>query len=207
MGMWGVQSVAMWCLVFMQSFQTPGNPLRGSTRPKSHFYGHFGPQIPIFWPFWATDWVPWVWKGCIRPRHHMANPGDPLSGSSKRPKNWDLGSKMAVKLTFWPFYITLWCLFKTTELSQYCVGISCLKLLTPGQRTEVWGDSEVNQGTRGLFLSTASATATTATTSGGPTNQMRRSWLLLQYIFQPDLIQCLKDFDFDFDWLIIYLSG
>ena len=33
--------------------------------------------------------------------------------------------------------ITLWCLFKTTELSQYCVGISCLKLLTPGQGTEV----------------------------------------------------------------------
>ena len=32
---------------------------------------------------------------------------------------------------------TLWCPFKTTELSQYCVGISCLKLLTPGQGTEV----------------------------------------------------------------------
>ena len=42
---------------------------------------------------------------------------------------------------------SLWSPLKTTELSQYCVGISCLKLLTPGQGTEVWGDSEVNQGT------------------------------------------------------------
>ena len=32
---------------------------------------------------------------------------------------------------------TLWSPLKTTELSQYCVGISCLKLLTPGQGTEV----------------------------------------------------------------------
>ena len=32
---------------------------------------------------------------------------------------------------------SLWSPLKTTELSQYCVGISCLKLLTPGQGTEV----------------------------------------------------------------------
>ena len=60
-----------------------------------------------FWPFWATDWVPWVWKGCVRPTHHMAKPGDPLS-SSKQPKNWDLGSKMAIKLIFWPFWASEW---------------------------------------------------------------------------------------------------
>ena len=71
MGMWGVQSNAMWCLVLMQPFQMQGNPLRGSKWPKSQFYGHCGPQIPTFWPFLATDWVPWVWKGCVRPRHHI----------------------------------------------------------------------------------------------------------------------------------------
>ena len=43
MGMWGVQSDAMWYPVFLQPFQTQGNPLRGSKRRKSHFYGHFGP--------------------------------------------------------------------------------------------------------------------------------------------------------------------
>ena len=105
---------------------------------------------------------------------------------------------------------SLWSPLKTTELSQYCVGISCLKLLTPGQGTEVWGDSEVNQGTSPEdCFSTASATstattATTATTSGGPTNLMRRSWLLLQYTLQPDLIQCFKDLNF-IEWLIVYL--
>ena len=90
---------------------------------------------------------------------------------------------------------SLWSPLKTTELSQYCVGISCLKLLTPGQGTEVWGDSEVNQGTspEDCFSTASATTATTATTSGGPTNLMRRSWLLLQYTLQPDLIQCFKD--------------
>jgi len=102
---------------------------------------------------------------------------------------------------------TLWSPLKTTELSQYCVGISCLKLLTPGQGTEVWGDSEVNQGTspEDCFSTASATTATTATTSGGPTNLMRRSWLLLQYTLQPDLIQCFKDLIWLIDWLIVYL--
>ena len=101
---------------------------------------------------------------------------------------------------------SLWSPLKTTELSQYCVGISCLKLLTPGQGTEVWGDSEVNQGTspEDCFSTASATTATSATTSGGPTNLMRRSWLLLQYILQPDLIQCFKDLNF-IEWLIVYL--
>ena len=101
---------------------------------------------------------------------------------------------------------SLWSPLKTTELSQYCVGISCLKLLTPGQGTEVWGDSEVNQGTspEDCFSTATATTATTATTSGGPTNLMRRSWLLLQYTLQPDLIQCFKDLNF-IEWLIVYL--
>ena len=102
---------------------------------------------------------------------------------------------------------SLWSPLKTTELSQYCVGISCLKLLTPGQGTEVWGDSEVNQGTspEDCFSTASATTATTATTSGGPTNLMRRSWLLLQYPLQPDLIQCFKDLIWLIDWLIVYL--
>ena len=37
----------------------------------------------------------------------MAKPGDPLS-SSKQPKNWDLGSKMAIKLIFWLFWASEW---------------------------------------------------------------------------------------------------
>ena len=37
----------------------------------------------------------------------MTNPGDPLS-SSKQPKNWDFGSKMAIKLIFWPFWASEW---------------------------------------------------------------------------------------------------
>ena len=102
---------------------------------------------------------------------------------------------------------SLWSPLKTTELSQYCVGISCLKLLTPGQGTEVWGDSEVNQGTspEDCFSTASATTATTATTSGGPTNLMRRSWLLLHYTLQPDLIQCFKDLIWLIDWLIVYL--
>ena len=33
---------------FVTSFQTQGNPLRGSKRPKSQFYGHFGPKSQFF---------------------------------------------------------------------------------------------------------------------------------------------------------------
>ena len=42
-GMWGVQSNAMWCLVLMQPFQTQGNQIRGSKQQNSQFYVHFGP--------------------------------------------------------------------------------------------------------------------------------------------------------------------
>ena len=81
MGMWGVQSDAMWYPVFLQPFQTQGNPLRGSKRPKNQFYGHFGPKIPIFWLFWAAEWVPWVCHVMFGPYATFSNPRDPISGS------------------------------------------------------------------------------------------------------------------------------
>ena len=81
MGMWGVQSDAMWYLVFLQPFQTQGNPLRGSKRPKNQFYGHFGPKIPIFRLFWAAEWVPWVCHVMFGPYATFSNPRDPISGS------------------------------------------------------------------------------------------------------------------------------
>ena len=65
MGMWGVQSNAMWCLVLMQPFQTQGNPLRGSKRPKNQFYGHFGPQIPIFGCFELLSGSPGFAMWCL----------------------------------------------------------------------------------------------------------------------------------------------
>ena len=57
MGLWGVQSVAMWWLVLMQPFQTQG----------THSAAHYGQK----------NWV------CIRNRHYRANPGDPLSCSKR----------------------------------------------------------------------------------------------------------------------------
>ena len=107
MGMWGVQSDAMWYPVFLQPFQTQGNPLRGSKRPKNQFYGHFGPKIPIFRLFWAAEWVPWVCHVMFGPYATFSNPTDSISGSEclyferkKVTKNLDVGSKMAVKLIF-----------------------------------------------------------------------------------------------------------
>ena len=81
MGMWGVQSDAMWYPVFLQPFQTQGNPLRGSKRPKNQFYGHFGPKIPIFRLFWAAEWVPWVCHVMFGPYATFSNPRDRISGS------------------------------------------------------------------------------------------------------------------------------
>ena len=81
MGMWGVQSDAMRYPVFLQPFQTQGNPLRGSKRPKNQFYGHFGPKIPIFRLFWAAEWVPWVCHVMFGPYATFSNPRDPISGS------------------------------------------------------------------------------------------------------------------------------
>ena len=81
MGMWGVQSDAMWYPVFLQPFQTQGNPLRGSKRPKNQFYGHFGPKNPIFRLFWAAEWVPWVCHVMFGPYAIFSNSRDPISGS------------------------------------------------------------------------------------------------------------------------------
>ena len=41
-----------------------------------------------FWPFWASEWVPCVWKGCRKTRHHMASLWTPHMPIFWRKKNW-----------------------------------------------------------------------------------------------------------------------
>ena len=58
-----------------------------------------------FLPFWASEWVPSVWKGRRKTGHHMASlwtPHMPIFwrkkiGQKRDPQIWDLGSGMAQK--------------------------------------------------------------------------------------------------------------
>ena len=78
------------------TFSNARDPLRGSKRPKSHFYGHYGPKIPIFGTLFSANFFfssKYGHVGCPEQCHVMpglsatfSNARDPLRGS-KRPKS------------------------------------------------------------------------------------------------------------------------
>ena len=78
------------------TFSNGRDPLRGSKRRKSHFYGHYGPQIPIFGTSFSANFFfssKYGHVGCPERCHVIpglsatfSNTRDPLRGS-KRPKS------------------------------------------------------------------------------------------------------------------------
>ena len=86
----------------------------------------FGVQMAIkliSWLCWASEWIPCVWKGCRKTRHHMASLWTPQHASiSKKKKNcqkrdlqiWDVGSWMALKWS------------KISEMPKICIDLGHL---------------------------------------------------------------------------------
>ena len=105
---------------------------KGCRKTGYHMASLWTPHMPIFWrekkigrkwgtknwdlgsimavkttflPFWASEWVPSVWKGRRKTGHHMASlwtPHMPIFwrkkiGQKRDPQIWDLGSGMAQK--------------------------------------------------------------------------------------------------------------
>ena len=95
----------------------PGDPLSSSKQPKNWDFGSKMAIKLIFWPFWASEWVPLRLKGLQKDRVSYGIALDtPHAHILKRKKigqkwgtkNWDLVSIMAVKTTFLPFWASEW---------------------------------------------------------------------------------------------------
>ena len=106
MGMLGVQSNAMWCLVLMQPFQTQGSHSAARNGQKMGF----GVQNCQKIDFLAilSHWHSPLGLKRLRKAHASHGKTRGPTQQLKTAKNWDFGSKMAIKLNFWPFWASEW---------------------------------------------------------------------------------------------------
>ena len=99
------------------TFSNARDPLRGSKRPKSQFYGHYEPQIPIFGTSFSANFfslqnmglwgvqsdVMWC-QVLMQPFQTQGTPSEARNGKKKLI----LGPFWTPNPVFWPFWVAEW---------------------------------------------------------------------------------------------------